>query len=82
MVFGVALVFILPMVDFKMFVDLSMSFASCGLLFAMQDALRRKECDWLALAVWAAWMMNLKLNGVLGAFVFCAVFAAATIWKN
>lgn len=79
---GAALVFVLPMVDAKMFVDLSMSFASCGLLLSMHDSLREKKCDWLALAVWAAWMMNLKLNGVLGAFVFCAVFAAATIWKN
>jgi len=77
-----ALVFVLPMVDFRMPVDLCVAFASCGLLLAMQDALHRNKCDWLALAVWAAWMMNLKLNGVLGAFVFCAVFAAMTIWKN
>lgn len=77
-----AFVFVLPMVAWRMFADLALAFASCGLLFAMQDALRRKKCDWLALGVWAAWMMNLKLNGVLGAFVFCAVFAAATIWKN
>ena len=76
------IVCILPMVDFRMFVDQGLAFASCGLLLAMQDALRQKKCDWLALTVWAAWMMNLKLNGVLGAFVFCAVFAAATIWKN
>ena len=79
---GVALVFILPMVDFKMFVDLSMSFASCGLLLAIQEAFRRRKCDWLALTVWAAWMMNLKLNGVLAAFVFCALFVAATIGKD
>lgn len=77
-----AQVFVLPMVDFRMPVDLCVAFASCGILIAMQDALRRKKCDWLALGVWAAWMMNLKLNGVLGAFVFCAVFAAMTIWKN
>ena len=76
------IVCILPMVDFRMFVDQGLAFASCGLLLAMQDALRQKKCDWLALAVWSAWMMNLKLNGVLGAFVFCAVFAAMTIWKN
>ena len=82
LVLGVALVFILPIVDFKMFVDLSMSFASCGLLLAMQDALQRKKCDWLALTVWTAWMMNLKFNGVLAAFVFCALFVMATIWKD
>ena len=77
-----ALVFVLPMVDFRMPVDLCVAFASCGLLLAMNDALRRKKYDWLALTVWATWMMNLKFNGVLGAFVFCAVFAATTIWKN
>ena len=76
------IVCILPMVDFRMFVDQGLAFASCGLLLAMQDSLRQKKCDWLALAVWGAWMMNLKLNGVLGAFVFCAFFAVATIWKN
>ena len=75
-------VFVLPIVTLQMPVDHCVAFASCGLLFAMQEALRRKKCDWLALGVWAAWMMNLKLNGVLGAFVFCAAFAAATIWKN
>ncbi len=77
-----AFVFVLPMVAWRMFADLALAFASCGLLFAIQDALRRKRCDWLALAVWTAWMMNLKLNGVLGAFVFCAVFAATAIWRN
>ena len=77
-----AVVFVLPMVAWRMFADLALAFASCGLLMTMQDTLRRKKCDWLALTVWAAWMMNLKLNGVLGAFVFCAAFAAATIWRN
>ena len=77
-----AFVFVLPMVAWRMFADLALAFASCGLLLAMQDALRRKKCDWLSLTVWAAWMMNLKFNGVLGAFVFCAAFVAATIWKN
>ena len=77
-----AIVGILPIVTLQMPVDLCVAFSSCGLLLTMQDALRRKKCDWLALGLWAAWMMNLKLNGVLGAFVFCAVFVAATIWKN
>ena len=77
-----AFVFVLPMVAWRMFADLALAFSSCGLLFAMQDTLRRKKCDWLALGIWTAWMMNLKLNGVFGAFVFCAVFAATTIWKN
>ncbi len=76
------IVCILPLVDFRMFVDQGLAFASCGLLLAMQDSLRRKKCDWFALSVWAAWMMNLKLNGVLGAFVFCAVFAATAILKK
>ena len=77
-----ALVFVLPDVVWKMPVDLSVAFASCGLLLTMLEGLRQKECDWLSLVIWAAWMMNLKHNGVLGAFVFCALFVAATIWKD
>jgi hypothetical protein len=77
-----ALVFILPMVDFRMFVDQSLAFASFGLLSAMQNALRKRKCDWLALVVWTAWMTNLKLNGVLGAVVFWVLFAAAMMWKE
>ncbi len=77
-----AIVGILPIVTLQMPVDLCVAFSSCGLLLTMLDALRRRKCDWLALAIWTAWMMNLKLNGVLGAFVFCAAFAAATIWRN
>ena len=80
--FVAALVFVLPTVTGRMPVDLSLAFASCGLLLTMQDALRRKRCDWMALTAWAAWMMNLKLNGVLAAFVFCAIFVAAKIWKE
>ena len=77
-----ALIFVLPMVAWRMPLDLCLAFSSCGLLLTIQNALRGKKCDWLALAVWTSWMMNLKFNGVLGAFVFCAAFAAATIWKN
>ena len=77
-----ALVFVLPMVDFRMFVDQSLAFASFGLLFAMRNALRERKCDWLALVVWTTWMTNLKLNGVLGAGVFLVLFAAAMIWKE
>ena len=77
-----ALVFVLPMVAWRLPVDLGVAFASCGLLLSMQNALRGKGCDWLSLTIWAAWMMNFKFNGVLGAFVFCAAFAAATIWRN
>ena len=51
-----ALVFVLPMVPWRMPVDQTMAFASCGLLLTMLDALRRKDCDWIALAVWGAWM--------------------------
>lgn len=77
-----ALCFVLPTVVLRMPVDLSVAFASCGLLLTMQDALRRRGCDWFALTVWTAWMMNLKLNGVLAAFVFCALFAVVTIWRE
>ncbi len=77
-----ALVFILPMVDFRMFVDQSLAFASFGLLLAMQNALRERKCDWFALVVWTVWMTNLKLNGVLGAVVFWVLFAAAMMWKE
>ncbi len=77
-----ALCFVLPMVISRMPVDLGLAFASCGLLLTMQHALRRGTVDWLALVVWCAWMMNIKLNGVLGAFVFCALFALAKIWKE
>ncbi len=77
-----ALCFVLPMVISQMPVDLGLAFASCGLLLTMQHALRRGTVDWLALVVWCVWMMNIKLNGVLGAFVFCALFAVAKIWKE
>ncbi len=73
---------ILPMVAWRMPADLELAFASCGLLLAIQSSLRRKKCDWLALTVWAAWMMNLKFNGVLAAFVFCALFVLVTIRRE
>ena len=77
-----ALLFILPMVARQMPIDLSIAFTTCGLLLTMQDALRRKECDWTALAVWGAWMATLKLNGVLGLAVFAAAFAFVKIRKE
>ena len=83
-----AAVFVLPMVVLRMPVDLEVAFASCGLLLAMHDALQKKECDWVSLAVWGAWMMNLKATGLLAAFVFIAVFIVAkcrrerTAWKH
>ena len=77
-----ALVFVLPLVAWRMPVDLAMAFASCGLLLTMLDALRRKDCDWTALSVWGAWMATLKLNGVLGLAVFAAAFAIAKIRKE
>ena len=76
-----ALVFVLPMVPWRMPVDLAMAFASCGLLLTMLDALRRKDCDWIALAVWGVWMAMLKLNGALGLGVFAAAFSVAKIRK-
>lgn len=78
----VAVVVVLPMVAIRLPVDLEVAFASCGLLFAMQDALRRKECDWISLTAWSVWMMNLKHNGVLGAFVFCLAFMGAKCWRE
>ena len=77
-----ALVFVLPTVAWRMPVDLAMAFASCGLLLTMLDALRRKDCDWIALAVWGAWMATLKLNGALGLAVFAAAFAVTKTWKG
>jgi hypothetical protein len=72
-----AMVFVLPMVVHRMPVDLEVAFASCGLLFTMQDALRKKDCDWVSLAVWGAWMMNLKATGLLASLVFFAAFIVA-----
>ena len=77
-----ALVFVLPMVPWRMPVDLAMAFASCGLLLTMLDALRWKDCDWIALAVWGAWMATLKLNGIMGLAVFATAFAVAKTWKG
>ena len=77
-----ALVFILPMVAWRMPVDLSMAFASCGLLLTMQNALRVEKCDWVGLAVWAVWMATLKLNGALGLVVFAAAFVIAKIRRE
>ena len=77
-----AFVFVLPMVPWRMPVDLAMAFASCGLLLVMQDALRGKKCDWFALTVWGAWMATLKLNGALGLAAFAAAFAVAKILKG
>ncbi len=82
MMFVAAIAIVLPMVVLRMPVDLALAFASCGLLLTMQDALRRKQCDWIAMAVWATWMMNLKLNGVIATFVFGTLFVASTIWKE
>lgn len=76
------LCFVLPMVAWQMPVDLALACAACGLLLTMQDALEKRECDWVSLTAWAVWMMNLKYNGVLGAFVFCAFFALAKCWRE
>lgn len=77
-----AAVWILPLVSKQIFVDLSLAFAACGLLFTMERDLRRDGCDWLHLAVYTIWMMNIKLNGVLAAFVFWALFAAVKTWNG
>ena len=78
----VALVGALPMVAWHMPLDLCLAFASCGLLLTMHDSLKRKSCDWISLTVWCLWMMNLKLNGLLAAFIFCVLFVVATLWKE
>ncbi len=77
-----ALVFVLPAVAWRLPVDSCVAFASCGLLLAMQDALRRRKCDWIALTVWAAWMATLKLNGILALSVFAAAFFVATVRRE
>jgi len=77
-----ALVFVLPAVAWRLPVDSCVAFASCGLLLAMQDALRRRKCDWIALTVWAAWMATLKLNGILALSVFAAAFFVATVRRD
>lgn len=77
-----AMVLILPLVPHRLPVDQEIAFAALGLLLSMQNALRSEKCDWLSLTVWGAWMMNLKHNGVLGAFVFCALFVAAKCWRE
>lgn len=75
-----ALIWVLPMVPGGVFVDVSLAFAACGLLFSQVDALRQKQCDWLALSVWTIWMTNIKLNGMLAAVVFWIPFVATMLW--
>ena len=75
----VALVGILPIVPWKMPVDLALAYASCGLLLTMHDTVRKRTCDWLALLVWGAWMFMLKPNGALGAALFFIVFVVSLI---
>ena len=77
-----AAVMVLPIMCRQIFVDLSLAFAACGLLFTMERDLRRNGCDWLHLFVYTVWMMNLKLNGVLGAFVFWVLFAMVKTWRG
>lgn len=78
----IALVGVLPMVAWRMPLDLCLSFASCGLLLTMHDSLRQGRCDWTSLTVWCIWMMNLKLNGLLAAFVFCVLFVGVKLWRE
>lgn len=78
----VAQVLVLPMVDGKMYVDLSLAFASCGLLFSMADALTHGRYNWMRLFIWTIWMMTIKLNGLLAAMIFWGLFIGVTLWKN
>ena len=77
-----ALIWVLPMVSLRMFVDLSLAFASCGLLFAMADALNRDRFNWLQLGVWSIWLATIKLNGVMAAAVFWGLFASIVLWRK
>ncbi len=77
-----ALVGVLPMVAWRMPLDLCLAFASCGLLLTMHDSLKQERCDWVSLSVWCIWMMNLKLNGLMAAFIFCFLFVGAKLWKE
>ncbi len=77
-----ALVGVLPMVSWQMPVDLGLAYASCGLLLTLQESLKRKECEWISLAVWSAWMVLLKPNGAMGALVFLFVFAIVKLWEQ
>ena len=73
-----ALVGVLPIVTWQMPVDLSIAYASCGLLLIMQDALRKGKCDWTALMTWGAYMTFVKPNGAFGFLAFFLVFAVAS----
>ncbi len=73
-----SLIGVLPLVAWQMPVDLSLAYASCGLLLTMQDALREKEADWLALTIWGAWMVLIKPNGAFAFLVFFLVFAVVS----
>ena len=77
-----ALVFVLPAVAWRLPVDSCVAFASCGLLLAMQGALRRRKYDWTALTVWGAWMATLKLNGTIALAVFAAAFFVVTVRRD
>lgn len=77
-----SLIWVLPMVELRMYVDLSLAFASCGLLFAMADALDRGRFNWLPMGVWTIWMSTIKLNGILAVFVFWGLFVGSVLWRN
>lgn len=73
-----ALIGVLPLVAWQMPVDLSIAYASCGLLLTMQEALRKRNCDWPALTIWGAWMTLVKPNGAFGFLVFFLVFVVVS----
>lgn len=83
-----ALVWILPLVDNWMFVDLALAFVACGLVFTMAEDLRSGQFDWFHLGVWTIWMGAIKLNGVLGAGLFWSLYAGSqlvrhrSVWKK
>lgn len=77
-----ALIWVLPLVTWHMYVDEVLAFSCCGMLFAMSDALKRGRCDWLKLTVWTTWVATVKLNGLLAVGVFWSLFTGAMLWRN
>ena len=77
-----AMIWILPLMRFQMFVDEALAFASFGLLLTMVRNLECRHCDWWRLGLWTTWMVAIKLNGVLAAAVFWCIFADAMLWNH
>lgn len=77
-----ALVWVLPIVFIQMFVDLSLAFASAGLLLTMANDLERRQFSWLHLGVWTIWMATIKLNALPAVAAFWLFFAGSIMWRE